>query len=367
MSKAYEQTERASHWLTMEDGAEIYVRSWTSPGGQRPAAKGAQRADSTHAATDAGKSTSEAASSTGASSASLGIVQLAHGMAEHIHRYDAFAAWLAERGFVVVGNDHRGHGRTGERAGVMGYFGDFSKGDKDGLNGEGFERVMEDMRAVSTWASERWPGAPLVLMGHSMGSMLARRYIQKYGAAPELAGVVIMGTAGDQGVLGRLGLSLARREARRKGADTPTPFIDRIAFRAYNKRVPNAQTDFDWLSRDKAEVAAYVADELCGFVPSAGFYVDLFTGLQRIHDDTLIADIPKDLPLLFISGDADPVGDYGKGVDRVIAQYERHGLRRIEGHMYEGVRHEPLNELNRTEIYDDIFRWLQARVAEKSV
>lgn len=306
-----------SLWLMMDDGAEIYVRAWSvaGAGGQaeRPRA----------------------------------VVQLAHGMTEHIQRYDDFASYLAQRGMAVVGNDHRGHGRTGEKADSMGYF-----ADRDG-----FDRVTDDLRAVHAWAGERWPDAPRFLMGHSMGSMLARRYIQRHGDT--LDGVILMGTAGDPGVPGKLGRWLARLEMRRTGPRHPSMFLTALVFGGYNKRIPHPKTAFDWLSRDAESVQAYVADPWCGFVPSAGFYFDLLTGLQLIHDDSHIARIPKQLPMLFVTGGEDPVGGYGKGVERVIAQYKRHGLCRIESMVYEGARHELLNELNKDEVYEDIYGWLE--------
>lgn len=305
-------------WLTMDDGAEIYVRVWGGPD------------------TDAGQPRA--------------VLQLAHGMTEHIQRYDDFASYLAERCIAVVGNDHRGHGHTGEKAGSMGYFADH----------DGFDRVTDDLRAVTDWIAARWPGAPRYLMGHSMGSMLARRYIQRFPDA--IDGVILMGTAGDPGVLGKVGRWLARLEMRRTGPRRPSMFLSSLVFGGYNKKVPNPKTAFAWLARDPEAVAAYMADPWCGFVPSAGFYYDLLTGLQRIHDDALIARIPKELPMLFVTGDADPVGGYGQGVERVIAQYKRHGLRNIESIMYAGARHELLNELNKAEVYNDIYAWLDKRI-----
>lgn len=320
---------REAHWLLMADGAEVYVKTWEDLSPSKTAAS--PRA----------------------------VLQLAHGMAEHIHRYDAFAAWMAERGITVVGNDHRGHGRTGDKAGGLGYVGDFA-------HGGGFDRMTEDLREISLWAAARYPGAPLVLMGHSMGSMLARRYIQMYGQARELAGLIIMGTAGDPGLLGGIGRWIARTEVRRKGANTPSPLLNRLVFGPYNKRIRHPDTLFDWLSRDTREVAKYMEDPYCGFIPSAAFYVDLLTGMQRIHDDRLLHNVPSQLPMLFVSGDEDPVGGYGKGVREVIEQYKRHGVRHIDVHMYDGARHEPLNEVNRDEVFAGIFQWLMAHVVESA-
>lgn len=323
MSTGKTDVQRTAHWLAMDDGVRLYVGEWAP-------ASGSVRA----------------------------VLQIAHGMAEHAGRYDSFAAWLARRGIAVIANDHRGHGRTGEKAGRMGWFGDFP-------GGEGFDRVTDDLRHISRWIGERFPGTPLFLLGHSMGSMLVRRYIQHMPTEPRPSGAIIMGTAGNPGALAAVGRLVARMEIRRRGATAPSSLLSQLTFGGYNKRVPDPKTFYDWLSRDEAEVAKYVADPYCGFVPTAAFFLDLLTGLRRIHDERLVALIPKNVPLLFVSGDADPVGAYGRGVEKVIAQYERHGLSRIESRLYPGARHEPLNETNRDEVYADIFDWLEARLAER--
>lgn len=324
MATTDQQVNTLEHWLTVDDGTEIFVREWSPREGPTRA-----------------------------------ILQIAHGMAEHGGRYDAFGAWLTRRGIAVVAGDHRGHGRTGEKAGRMGWFGDFP-------GGEGFDRVTEDLRFIALWSLERHPEAPLFMLGHSMGSMLVRRFIQQLEIGPEPAGAIIVGTAGNPGALGALGRFVARVEMRRRGPTAPSSLLSQLTFGGYNKRIADPKTFYDWLSRDEAEVAKYVADPFCGFIPTAAFFLDLLTGLQRIHDDGLVARIPKNLPLLFVSGEADPVGDYGRGVEQVVAQYERHGLSRIQSRMYPGARHEPLNETNREEVYDDIFTWLEARLAEKA-
>lgn len=314
-----------SLWLTSDDGAEIYVRVWESAG----QGDGVGRPEA--------------------------VLQLAHGMTEHVGVYDEFATYLTQRGFAVIGNDHRGHGHTGEKSGSMGYF----------TERDGFDRVTDDLRAVNEWAGRRWSTVPRFLMGHSMGSMLARRYIQRY--ADTVDGVILMSTPGDPGVLGKLGRLLAHLEMRLRGPRHPSMFLSRLIFGGFNRRVRNPKTAFDWLCRDPAVLAAYLADPWCGFVPGAGFYYDLLTGLQLIHDDAHIACIPKELPMLFVTGDADPVAGYGKGVERAIAQYRRHGLRRIESIMYADARHGLLHELNKAEVYQDICEWLERHIEAESV
>ena len=302
-----------STFLKMDDEVEVYVRRW-------------EKADTTPSA----------------------ILQIAHGMAEHVERYDEFARFLNERGIFVVGSDHRGHGQTGKKTGLMGYF----------AKSHGFDRVVDDLHEVNEWIQKEYRDIPVFLMGHSMGSFLARRYIQKY--ATSINGVIIMGTGGNPGLAAKVGKLIARWEMKRHGPTKPSERLDKMAFGTYNKNIPDPKTPFDWLSRDEKEVDKYIEDPLCGFVCSSGFFYDLFTGLELIHHNTLIQSIPKQLPVLIISGDQDPVGDYSQGVQNVIDQYKKFGLENLTSKFYEGARHELLNETNKEEVYEDIYEWLRS-------
>lgn len=276
-----------------------------------------------------------------------GIVQISHGMAEHILRYDAFCHFLTTNGFVVYGNDHRGHGNSITAPDDKGYFADKN----------GFEKVVDDMFRLSAIAKNEHPNIPLFIFGHSMGSFLTRRYIAKYGK--KIDGAILSGTGGDQGLLGKAGYQLAKIEKRRIGARTPSPLLDKLVFGNFNKSVKQARTAFDFLTRDEAVVDAYVADDNCGFVASAGFYADLLYGINFIHTEEQINRIPKNLPIFLIAGDKDPVGTNGKGVRQVYEQYKTHGLNNVTLRLYEGARHELLNELNKQEVYEDVLYWLQ--------
>lgn len=302
-----------SIFLTMDDEVEVYVRRWEKPDTEPSA-----------------------------------ILQIAHGMAEHVERYDAFAKFLNEQNIFVVGNDHRGHGKTGEKSGQLGYF----------ARHHGFDRVVDDAYAVTEWIQKEYRDVPIFLMGHSMGSFLARRYMQKY--ATSVDGVILMGTAGSPGPAVKVGKLIAKLEMKKNGPTKPSERLDKMAFGSYNKNIPNPKTSFDWLSRDAKEVEKYVNDPLCGFVCSAGFFYDLFTGLEVIHHKALIQSIPKELPVFILSGDQDPVGDYSKGVQKVIDQYKNAGLQNITSKFYEGARHELLNETNRDEVYNDIYQWIRS-------
>lgn len=282
----------------------------------------------------------------------VGVIQIAHGMAEHSERYSAFARACNDQGFVVVANDHRGHGKTGELAGLMGYF----------AEEDGFDRVVDDLNEITTWIKDEYPHLPVFLMGHSMGSFLTRRYLQKYGS--NLQGAIIMGSGGDPGVAGKVGKRIARWQMR-KDPTKPSPFLDKLSFGSFNKGIENSVTAFDWLSRDAQVVDQYLADPYCGFVCSSGFFYDLLTGLGQIHDPKLIEQIPKTLPLLVVSGDADPVGKNGKGIRQFVQQYENAGISNIQVILYPGARHELLNETNRVEVIADICLWLQKQITRK--
>lgn len=279
----------------------------------------------------------------------LGIVQIAHGMAEHGGRYAPFAKFLNEQGFVAVANDHRGHGQTGEKSGMMGYF----------AKTNGFDRVVDDMYALRSWIQREYPQLPVFLTGHSMGSFLTRRYLQRYGDT--IAGAILMGSGGDPGFALNLGKLVARSQMRRNPTK-PSRLLDKMAFGSYNRGIKDAATKFDWLSRDPEAVQKYMDDPYCGMICTSGFFFDLFTGLELIHDPTLIDQIPKEIPILVVSGDADPVGDNGRGVAAFVGQLKKHGIRNIEMKLYPGARHELLNEINKEEPMADIGHWLHEQL-----
>lgn len=272
-------------------------------------------------------------------------LQIAHGMAEHMLRYDTLAQVMAEQGIAVYGNDHAGHGRSAE-PGRYGYF--YAR--------NGWQRVVEDVHEVHGWIAARHPGVPCVLLGHSMGSFLARSYMVRYGTG--LQGVVLSGTAGPNPAL-PLGKALAAIEMRRLKPYEPSRLIDRIAFSANNKAFAPARTKMDWLSRDPAVVDAYMADPACGFVFTATGYRDLFEGLTEIQARGWADGVPKQLPVLLVSGQRDPVGGMGKGVRWVESALKQAGVKDVACILYPEARHEPLNEWNREDLYKDILTWMR--------
>ena len=273
------------------------------------------------------------------------IVLIAHGMAEHIARYDRTAKKLAKEGYLVCGYNHLGHGKE---APVKGYF-----AQKDGWG-----KTVSDMKTVMDFLKQRTPGAPCMLLGHSMGSFLAREYVLRY--PEDLDALVLSGTAYHPKDLCLSGLVLANSLCGLGFEKKPSKFLDRMAFSANNKTFfkPGA-SGFEWLSRDHKEVKKYVEDPLCGFVFTGGGFRDLFRGLLRLTDGARLKKISKSMPVYLMSGANDPVGEMGKGPQEVARRYINAGLSNVTVKLYEGARHELLNETNRDEVTDDLIAWMK--------
>ncbi len=274
------------------------------------------------------------------------VVQIAHGMAEHASRYERFAEALTAAGYAVYANDHRGHGKTAGSLDNVGYFAD----------SDGFERVVGDMLDLTHQIKAEHPGLPVFLFGHSMGSMLARGYAIEHGE--ELHGLLLSGTGADPGMLGKVGGVIAQVEGRIRGRKARSKLLDTMTFGKFNSAFKPTRTNFDWLSRDDAEVDKYIADPYCGGVFTTGFFADLLHGIGIINDAKHVARVPKDLPVHLFSGSRDPVGDNGKGVRSVASQFRRAGLRDVTVDIYPEARHEILNETNRDEVTGDVIGWL---------
>lgn len=281
------------------------------------------------------------------SSAPRGIVQIVHGMAEHIGRYDDFARFLSGQGYVVCAHDHIGHGKSvssPDRYGCLPI-----QGGKDVL--------IEDVHELRKTVAARYARQiPYILFGHSMGSFIVRAYLARY--AEGLAAAVICGTGQQPLILSKGGNFLARRIAASRGEDFKSSLLHNRGAGAYSRQVANARTEFDWLSTDPAVVDAYAADEQCGFVFSAGGYATLTDLTGEIATHAQVAKIPHDLPVLFVSGANDPVGGCGKGVRAAAEQLRRAGVKRVDVVLYEGMRHEILNEPGREQVYAEIVQWI---------
>jgi len=279
------------------------------------------------------------------------ILQISHGIAEHVERYDAFAAFLAERGILVAANDHLGHGQSIGDPAELGFFSEHG----------GWELAVGDMRKLYESVRTEYPDLPYFLFGHSMGSFLARTYLIKYRSG--LAGAVICGTGQQSAPLVAAGLALGKLEIRKHGAMYHSAKLNDIAFGNYNKCFEVRRTLNDWLSRDEAAVDRYIEDPLCGFIPSAGLFTDMMEGISFIGKRKNIERMKKDLPVFMISGDMDPVGENGKGVLRVYNAFLAAGMTDVTLKMYHECRHELLNELNRDEVMHDILDWLENKMS----
>ena len=279
----------------------------------------------------------------------VATLHILHGMAEHSLRYDDFARYLNSLGFVVYAQDHRGHGFTKEED-EKGWFADH----------DGWATVCRDSFDLDRVIMGEYDQLPHYLMGHSMGSFMARTVITRHSS--DFDGLIIMGSGAGKGLSGKVGKALALSAARKIGPRMPNQKMDKLTFGSYGARIKNARTPFDWLSRDSAAVDAYIADPLCGFVCSSVFYADLIDGVEAANDKKLMKKISPSLPVLVISGDADPVGDYAKGVRKFTKAYRDAGLRDVTLKLIPGARHEVLNETDRKETYEYIGSWLLDKV-----
>jgi alpha-beta hydrolase superfamily lysophospholipase len=287
------------------------------------------------------------------------ILLIAHGMAEHSARYERLAAAMAASGWVSYAPDHRGHGRTAADAG------EGSAGELGWLaERDGFARVRDDLRELALFASAENPGAPLFLLGHSMGSLLAEAYLAAYGQG--LAGCVLSGVLSPPPpFLMASGRLIAAIGSAFKGQRAPARMLHKMSFDSSNKDFEPARTPADWLSRDAAEVDKYVADPLCGFVCSFGFYRDFLSGFSLVYGrGSGLSSLPKGLPLLIVAGAEDPVGGAQGFVSILADRLKAAGPQDIETRLYPGARHEILNETNREEVLGDIKGWLDSRLVK---
>lgn len=276
-----------------------------------------------------------------------GAVQIAHGMAEHSLRYQRFATALNEAGFAVFANDHRGHGKTAGSIEEIGYFADEN----------GWNLVVDDMRQLTAVIREKSPAVPIFLFGHSLGSLLARSYITRYAA--DINGVILSATGGDPGLLGKMGMVIAKMERALRGGRHRSKLLMALSFGKFNRPFEPARTEYDWLSRDTQEVDTYVRDPYCGGIFTAGFFVDMLSGIIDINRSENIASIPKNLPVYLLSGDQDPVGNNKLGVIEVAESLKKASLDDVSCRFYTGARHEILNETNRAEVFAEIVTWIE--------
>lgn len=274
------------------------------------------------------------------------VVQISHGMIEYVRRYDQFAKYLNSFGILVLGNDHLGHGETVKNDDDFGYF------CKSNMS----ETVVEDLYKVTLMAKKYYPDVPYFLLGHSMGSFMARRYIMTYGDV--LDGAIISGTGSQQSYVLNAAKVLASLSQTFKGDRYRSKMLRKLFFSKNNNRISNPRTENDWLTKDETIVDQYNADKFCTFSFTVNGYRTVLDVLTFIQNPKNIDKVPKKLPILFIAGEEDPVGNYGKAVKFVYQTYVHAGIQDVSIKLYENDRHELLNETDKEIVYADLKNWL---------
>ena len=282
------------------------------------------------------------------------IVQFVHGIAERIERYEELAEFLNGQGILVVGEDHMGHGLSITEKTPMGYF-----------CGGWFGAVADTYKVMQDTMDE-FPGVPYFVYGHSMGSFMTRTLLAKYPNCG-ISGAIICGTGWQKNAVIIAGKAVAELVCKTKGETHPSKFLKKMAFGTYNDKVEHLRTPLDWLTRDNKVVDAYMADPLCGFRASAGLMRDMMEGFEYIQDSQNLTAMNKDLPVYFIAGDADPVGDYGKGVRYAAEMFKKAGMKQVDVKIYPLCRHEIHNELNKEEVYQDVLKWMSKTMIKSTV
>lgn len=282
-----------------------------------------------------------------------GVVELHHGLAEHCLRYDRLGSILVEQGYVFNAYDMRGHGRTAEIA--------IEKDSVNAMYGKlaeknGYLRVVEDLHEIIDSLKKDYEGKPVYLLGHSFGSFVSQAYIEKYGE--DITGCILCGTAGPRPALiggGKIAVKLVKLF---KGGNSIVKMLDNLAFGSYNKRIENPSNKNSWLSANEMNVQMYEDDRWCGFPLPTSFFLDMMNLLTMIHKKSNIKKVPANLPVYFIYGAEDPVGDYGKTITKLFDIYKKNGVKDLEITAYAGDRHEIFNENDKEQVEKDVLTWL---------
>ena len=277
-----------------------------------------------------------------------GVVQISHGMNGYIEKYDAFAKSLVQEGFVVCGNTHLGHRDNLKTEEEFGFFGEFN----------GAKNLVNDVKKLTQIIKERFPEKKIILFGHSMGSFIARCYINEY--SEEIDGAIFSATAGPQKLIDT-GIAFLNTLILKKGYHFRSQKLYRILFKSANREIKNPKTDFDWVSKNNNDFIASLS--------KTPFTVtglrDILLLIKNCNMQPNINKIAKKLPIYFFSGSEDPLGQYGEGVKRAVKLYQKAGIEDVTLKIYEGDRHECLSEDNRAEVIDDIVEWIEKRIGEK--
>ena len=276
-----------------------------------------------------------------------GIVQIIHGMAEHSERYREFAKHLNTEGYIVCADDHRGHGKSVIHEGEFGYLGE-----------DGFNKVVEEEHMITEFMKREYLDLPVNIFAHSFGSFVGQEYITRH--SNEINSIILSGSAKQDGMDIKLGYMVASVQRKLFDDRSKAKLIDKLSFGSFNKKVENPQHKFAWLTRDINEVEKYCNDELCGFISTINFYYNLFGGLKNLYNKDKLRKINKELPILVLAGDKDPVGKYGKSILALHKQYEDLGISKAEVKLFKEGRHELLNESNKLEVYEYVSEWFNS-------
>ncbi|MFC7357519.1 alpha/beta hydrolase [Jejudonia soesokkakensis] len=279
-----------------------------------------------------------------------GMVQIAHGIGEYAGRYDAIAQLMADEGYEVYANDHRAHGKTAEIKRLFGHY--------DGA--DYFGDCMEDMHELAEKMRADHPKVPFVLFGHSMGSLLSRKFVTEY--AEELDGLILSGTASFIKGLGNFGILATGIVTKIRGRERKNDTLKDLFFGEFNKKFSPNRTKFDWLSTVEEEVDKFEADPYRVEDFSLGVFQDVIKNSKKLNEEPAFQATPTSLPILVFSGKKDPVGEMGKGVKQVVKKYKNCGVEDLTVHLYEEGRHEMLKEKNKEEVQQDILNWLKAHI-----
>lgn len=280
----------------------------------------------------------------------VGVVQIIHGINDYAARYVELAEFLAAHGYVVVGEDHPGHGKTGEANGQFGY-----------LTG-GWKGTVKIIHQLCRRTMDEFPGIPYVMLGHSMGSFLLRTYLYTY--HDPISAAILSGTAWMPAATFPASLLACKEEAARVGEDQPSPLLMKIAFGSYTKHFEDVRTPYDWVCARREVVDTYAADPLCTWQPTVQLLTEMARGMQANQKKENLSRMKKDLPLFFFAGQLDPVGNMGNGVLQAVLAFREAGMQDVLVELYPHMRHECHNEAGREKVFSDILSWIQEKTAQ---
>ena len=281
-----------------------------------------------------------------------GIVQFAHGMCDYGERYEDFFRELTDCGYIAAYADHLGHGNSVRSLDDLGYF----------SARDGYKKVVDDFNTFYGILDEKFPNDKHYVIGHSMGSFIVRYFMAAY--RRPMAGAILMGTSGPNPLAG-IGAGLAAGIALVRGGYYRSSFLEKLAFGSYNKHIEDPVSAWDWLSRDENAVYDFDTDELRNQTFTASGFKDLFSLVRIVNLNTFIDDTPKELPILLLSGDEDPLGNYGKGIRKLEDIFHSLDFRDVQSVLFRGARHELCHELNREEVFETVIDWLNRHAYEE--